>query len=107
MGHPLRGPRLDEIYDKARAQNSTLPATLEKFVNETLDGERGTNVVNGHVKWQKALMQGLQEARAKAWQRAARKADTERVKEMAGEWIPMSHHTGHTSNGLAGESQCG
>ena len=64
---------MSDIDDKARLQNPTLPATLEKFVNETLDGERGTNVVvNGHVKWQKALMQGLQEARAKAWQRAAR-----------------------------------
>ena len=69
-------------------------------MNETLDGERGTNVVvNGHVKWQKALMQGLQEARAKAWQRAARKADTDRVKEMAGEWILYEppHITLHTT----------
>ena len=32
-------------------------------------------------------MQGLLEARAKAWQRTARKSDTDRVKEMAGEWI--------------------
>ena len=32
-------------------------------------------------------MQRLQEARGKVWQRTARKADTDRVKEMAGEWI--------------------
>ena len=50
LEHPLLAPRLDEIYDKARLQNPTLPATLEKFVNETIDEERGTKVVvNGHV----------------------------------------------------------
>ena len=66
---------------KARVQNPILPATLEKFVNETLDGERGTLVVvHGHVKWQKALMDGLQDTRAKEWRRTARKRDTERVK---------------------------
>ena len=63
-----------------------------KFVNDTIDGERGTNgergthvVVNGHFKRQKALMQGLQEAWAKAWQRTARESDTDRGKEVAGE----------------------
>ena len=50
LEHPLLAPRLDEIYDKARMQNPALPATLEKFVNETIDEERGTKVVvNGHV----------------------------------------------------------
>ena len=69
-------------------QNPILPATLEKFVNETLDGERGSPVaVHGHVKWQKALMDGLQDTRAKEWRRTARKRDTERVKEVAGERI--------------------
>ena len=69
-------------------QNPRLPATLEKFVNETLDGERGTHVVvHGHVKWQKAWMDGLQDMRAKEWRRTARKRDTDRVKAMAGEWI--------------------
>ena len=52
----------------------------------SIDGERSTNVVV-NAMWQKALMQGLKEARAKAWQRTARKSDTDRVKEMAGEWI--------------------
>ena len=31
--------------------------------------------------------QGLQDTQAKAWQSAARKRDTERVKEMDGDWI--------------------
>ena len=52
LEQPLLAPRLDEIYNKARLQSPTLPATLEKSVNETIDGERDTNVVvNGHVKW--------------------------------------------------------
>ena len=88
LEHPLLAPRLDEIYAKVRLQNPTLPSTLEKFVNSTLDGERGSAfIVNGKVKWQKALFDGLQDARAKAWLRTARKRDAERVKEMAGEWI--------------------
>ena len=88
LGHPLLAPRLAEIYDKARARNPTLPAKFEKFVNDTLDGERGSQLIaRGRVKWQKALTDGLSEARAKAWQRSARKHDKDRVKEMAGEWI--------------------
>ena len=88
MEHPLLAPRLDEIYEKARSQNPTLPSTLEKFVNGTLDGERGSAfIANGRVKWQKALFDGLQDARAKAWLRIARKRDAQRVKEMSGEWI--------------------
>ena len=88
LEHPLLAPRLDEIYEKARSQNPTLPSTLEKFVNGTLDGDRGSaSIVNGRVKWQKAFFDGLQDARAKAWLRTARKRDAERVKEMAGEWI--------------------
>ena len=48
------GPRLDAIYEKALLQNPTIPATLEKFVNGTLDGELASNVVaKGRVKWQK------------------------------------------------------
>ena len=88
LEHPLLAPRLTEIYDKARHQNTTLPESLEKFVNGNLDGERGSKFfVKGRVKWQNALMDGLHEARAKAWQRSARKHDKGRVKEMAGEWI--------------------
>ena len=88
LEHPLLAPRLDEIYEKARTQNPTLPSTLEKFVNGTLDGERDSAlIVNGRVKWQKALFDGLHDTRAKAWQRTARKRDADRAKEMAGEWI--------------------
>ena len=88
LEHPFLAPRLDEIYAKVRLQNPTLPSTLEKFVNSTLDGERGSAfIVNGKVKWQKALFDGLQDARAKAWLRIARKRDAQRVKEMSGEWI--------------------
>ena len=36
LEHPLLAPLLDEIYEKARLQNPTLPSTLEKFVNGTL-----------------------------------------------------------------------
>ena len=88
LEHPLLAPRLAEIYDKARRQNTTLPESFEKFVKGTLDGERDPKfLVKGRVKWQSALMDGLHEARAKAWQRSARKHDKDRVKEMAGEWI--------------------
>ena len=84
----MLAPRLTEIYDKARRQNTTLPESFEKFVNGTLDGERDPKfLVKGRVKWQSALMDGLHEARATAWQRSARKHDKDRVKEMAGEWI--------------------
>ena len=73
---------------QSRTQNPTLPSTLEKFVNGTLDGERDSAlIVNGRVKWQKALFDGLHDTRAKAWQRTARKRDADRAKEMAGEWI--------------------
>ena len=41
LEHPLLAPRLAEIYDKARAQNPTLPAKFESFINGTLHGERG------------------------------------------------------------------
>ena len=88
LEHPLLATRLDEIYEKARSQNPTLPSTLEKFVNGTLDGDRGSAlIVNGRVKWQKAFFDGLQDARAKAWLHTARKRDAQRVKEMSGEWI--------------------
>ena len=88
LGHPLLAPRLDWVYEKAHLQNPTLPSTLVKFVNGTLDGERGSTLfVNGRVKWQKALFDGVHDTRAKAWQRTARKRDADRVKEMAGEWI--------------------
>ena len=74
LEHPLLAPRLDEIYEKACLQNPTLPSTLEKFVNGTLDGERGSALfVNGRVKWQKALFDWLHDTRAKGWQRTARK----------------------------------
>ena len=54
LEHPLLAPRLDAIYEKALLQNPTIPATLEKFVNGTLDGELASNVVaKGRVKWQK------------------------------------------------------
>ena len=63
LEHPLLAPRLTEIYDKARRQNTTLPESLEKFVNGTLDGDRGSEFfVKGRVKWQSALMDGLHEA---------------------------------------------
>ena len=88
LEHPLLAPRLAEIYDKARRQNTTLPESLEKFITGILGGDRGSKFfVKGRVKWQSALMDGLHEARAKAWQRSARKHDKDRVKEMAGEWI--------------------
>ena len=55
LEHPLLAPRLDEIYAKVRLQNPTLPSTLEKFVNSTLDGERGSaSIIDGKVKWQKS-----------------------------------------------------
>ena len=42
---------LAEIYEKVRLQNLTLSASFEKFVNGTLDGERGANFPNkGRVK---------------------------------------------------------
>ena len=85
LEHALRAPRQEEIYDKARLQNPTLPATLETFVNESLDGERGTNiVVNGHAKSHKALMQGLQEARAKGM--ATRSAETRHGSRQGDGW---------------------
>ena len=44
-------------------------------------------IVKGRVRWQAAFFDGMQEARAKAWEKKARKQDRERVKEMAGDWI--------------------
>ena len=88
LEHPLLAPRLDETYEMACLQKPTLPGTLEKFVNGTLDGERGAAFfVNGRVKLQKALFDGLYDTRAKPCQRTARKRDAQRVTEMAGEWI--------------------
>ena len=86
--HPLLAPHLDELYEKSRVANPTLPNTLEKFVTDIFDscGDK-TFVVKGRVRWQAALFDGMQEARAKAWEKKARKQDRERVKEMAGEWI--------------------
>ena len=86
LEHPLLAPRLTDIYDKARRLNTTLPESFETFVKGTLDGDRGSDFfVKGRVKWQNALMGGLHEARATAWQRSARKHDKDRIKEMAGE----------------------
>ena len=88
LEHPVLAPRLDALYEKGRAQNPSLPPTLEKFISETFEGtEEKSFLSNGRVKWQAALTYGLQEARAKAWEKKAQKRNRERVKEMAGEWI--------------------
>ena len=69
-------------------ENINWSNTVVKFVTDTSDscGDK-TFVVKGRVRWQAALFDGMQEARAKAWEKKARKQDRERVKEMAGEWI--------------------
>ena len=88
LAHPLLAPRLEHLYARAREQNATLPDTLEKFIDESMDGNRGAaSISKGRVKWQAALTAGLYKARADAWLRTAKKKDRERVKEMAGDWI--------------------
>ena len=106
LEHPLLAPRLDELYAKVRLQNPTLPSTLEKFVNNTLDGERGSAfIVNGRVKWQKALTSGIKKSRAGQWKKKAAKIDRDRVREMAedsGEWILEEPSGGRISKGARG-----
>ena len=80
--------QLDELYEKSRVANPSLQNTLEKFVTDTSDNCGDNNFfVKGRFRWQAALFDGMQEARAKAWEKKARKQDRERVKEMAREWI--------------------
>ena len=84
LEHPLLGPRLERLYGRAREKNTTLPDTLEKFIDEDIKGERGA-IVKGRVKWQAALTRGLHQARADAWQKTAKRKDRERAKEMSGD----------------------
>ena len=88
LEHPLLAPKLDELDEKTRVANRTLLNTLENFVTDTSDccGDKNF-IIKGRVRWQAALFDGMQEARAKAWEKKARKQDRERVKEMAREWI--------------------
>ena len=41
--HPLLGPRIERLHDRARERNTTLPDTLEKLIDEGISGERGAN----------------------------------------------------------------
>ena len=87
LKHPLLAPRLDELYQKAREVNATLPKELNDFVDQTLDGYGEVSFISrGQVKWQAALFHGPLKSRAEAW-KSAKKKDKDRVKEMAGDWI--------------------
>ena len=77
-----------QYYYMKIIENINWSNTVVKFVTDTSDSCGDKNViVKGRVRWQTAFFDGMQEARAKAWEKKARKQDRERVKEMAGEWI--------------------
>ena len=62
-------------------------------------------IVNGRVKWQKALTSGIKKSRAGQWKKKAAKIDRDRVREMAedsGEWILEEPSGGRISKGARG-----
>ena len=88
LEHPRLAPRLEYLYARAREQNATLPDSLERFIEEATNGERGASSTStGRVKWQAALTHGLHKARADAWLKTATRSDRDRLEGMAGEWI--------------------
>ena len=88
LEHPRLAPRLEHLYAQARERNATLPDSLEKFIEEAINGERGAAPTSAkRVKWQAALTHGLHQARADAWLKTATRSDRDRLEEMAGEWI--------------------
>ena len=88
LEHPRLAPRLEHLYARARERNATLPDSLEKFIEEAINGERGAAPTSAkRVKWQAALTHGLHKARADAWLKTTTRNDRDRVKEMAGDWI--------------------
>ena len=88
LEHPRLAPRMEELYSKARKVNATLPPTLEDFLRQTADGERGSfSSSKGRIRWQAALFDGLLKARSDAWLKSAKKNDRDKMKEIAGDWI--------------------
>ena len=67
LEHPLLAPRLEDLFLKAREQNSKLPKTLKEFVDQTIEGRGEVSFISkGRIKWQAALAHGLTQLRADA-----------------------------------------
>ena len=99
---------MEELYSKARKVNATLPPTLEDFLRQTADGERGSfSSSKGRIRWQAALFDGLLKARSDAWLKSAKKNDRDKMKEIAGDWIMAEPPWWtHTSRDPLGKSRC-